>query len=422
MSLKVLLAGRRGGDVCLLSPSWSSGSWLELVEQWFQHHAKEWLESSRMETGPLGAPVLKLRLHPAAGEISILATSNLRMIVSAETSAVGPGYHIFVCDLFKALGQALDIEWADANEAERVGDPTGYFHTGDAGPVEVYMLAWLQESVGQVLRMRSRGAAGCAMSMRFGHVFEHPGALLTPLGPRDERWMRRVYEDPRLGIDVFPWWKQGEGAHARLGRALCRLWTEVVWRPPLLDEERRLMRKVARTLEQAWREDPSLTYPWREWREVLGYLGVGGTLAEFVHQQAETHPARGPSLGYRRGAVHVALPEGWAIRIPGSLAEAHLEDGTWVARDHRRTVRFTPLEDGALPSMTEHPAMMELEHHGQRVSGRASLRKEAGECRLTAVCSSGPHRALCVVSFDDPEEEDWALGTWRSLDHASSAA
>jgi len=28
---------------------------------------------------------------------------------------------------------------------------------------------------------------------------------------------------------------------------------------------------------------------------------------------------------------------------------------------------------------------------------------------------------LCVVSFDDPEEQDWALGTWRSLDHAVAA-
>ena len=48
----------------------------------------------------------------------------------------------------------------------------------------------------------------------------------------------------------------------------------MVWRPPLLEEERRLFRNVARLLELAWREDPALDYPWREWQEVLGYLGI----------------------------------------------------------------------------------------------------------------------------------------------------
>jgi len=424
MSVKLLLAGRRGGDVPFTSSPDNSRAWLGQVEQWFQDNAREWLESSHLGTGPHGAPLLRLRLHPAAGEVSILAASGARVVISAETTAVGPGYHVFLCDLLKGMGQALQLHWAEADEAMGVGDPTGYFHTGDAGPVEVHMLAWLQESVGQVLRLRSRGQSGFAMSMRFGHTFEYPGALLTPLGPRDERWMRCVYEDPRVGMDVFPWWKQGVGAKARLGRALCRLWTEVVWRPPLLKEERRLMREVARALELAWREDPELAYPWREWREVLGYLGVGGTLAELVHRHAAFHAAKGPPIGYRRGSVQVALPAGWEIRIPGSLAEAHLEDGTWVARDHRRSVRFVPLEDaaedGLVPTTAERRAM-ELEYRGERVSGRASLHMEPGECRLTAVCSSGRHRALCVVSFDDPEEEDWALGTWRSLDHAVAA-
>jgi hypothetical protein len=172
--------------------------------------------------------------------------------------------------------------------------------------------------------------------MRFGQVFEHPGALLTPLGPRDEAWLRAVAEEPQRGKDVFPWWEPGIHAASRRGRALSRLWTEVVWRPPLLEEERRLFRNVARLLEQAWREDPMLDYPWREWQEVLGYLGLGGTLAE-------------------------------------------------------------------------------------EVSRRASLHMEPGEYRLTALCHAGKRRALCVVSFDDPEEQDWALGTWHSLDRAAAA-
>ncbi|MBZ4420731.1 hypothetical protein [Myxococcus sp. RHSTA-1-4] len=423
MSVKLLLAGRRGGGESLFSPPEEAQSWLRRVEGWFHEHTGELLEGLHRGTGPLGAPMLRLRLHPAASEISLVAASGGRLVVSAETSAVGPGYHVFLCDTLKVMGEALGVTWADANEAASMGDPTGYFHTGEAGPVEVYMLASIQESVARVLRMRRLGESGFGLSMRFGHTFEHPGALLTPLGPRDERWLRNVYDDPRLGIDVFPWWKPGIHARTRLNRALCRLWTDVVWRPPLLDEERGRLRDVARLLELAWREDPALPYPWREWQEVLGYLGVGGTLAEEVRRRA-AQARGGPPMGYRRGAVQVALPEGWEIRIPGSLAEAHLQDGTWVARDHRRSVRFVPLEDGAEDSLAPTSAerrALELEHHGKRVSGRASLHVEPGECRLTALCSSGRRRALCVVSFDDPDEQDWALGTWRSLDHAAAA-
>jgi hypothetical protein len=422
MTIKLLLAGRRGSG-SIFTPPQEALPWLRQARAWFQEHTDEVLVSIRPGTGPHGAPMLRLRLHPAAGEVSLLAATGGRLVVSAETSAVGPGYHVFLCDVLKAMGAELGVTWADPDESEKVGDPTGYFHTGDAGPVEVHMLASLQDSVAQVLRMRRQGESGFALSMRFGHTFEHPGALLTPLGPRDERWLRRVFEDPRIGMDVFPWWKQGLNARTRLGRALSRLWTEVVWRPPLLEEERHLLRDVARLLEQAWREDPSLPYPWREWQEVLGYLGIGGTLAEEVHHRASTAPG-GPPIGYRRGEVQVVLPEGWEIRIPGSLAEAHLADGTWVARDHRRSVRFVPLEDGAEDSLaptTAERRALELEHHGKRVSGRASLHMEPGECRLTALCSSGRRRALCVVSFDDPDEQDWALGCWRSLDHAAAA-
>ena len=120
--------------------------------------------------------------------------------------------------------------------------------------------------------------------------------------------------------------------------------------------------------------------------------------------------------------MQVVLPEGWEIRIPGSLAEAHLADGSWVARDHRRSVRFVPLEDvsGIAPG-PEQQLPYEYQYQGERVSGRATLHMEPGEYRLTALCEAGEHRALCVVSFEDPDEQDWALGTWRSLDHAAAA-
>lgn len=422
MAVKLLLAGRYAGSEQLFTPPEEPLPWLRRVERWFREHAGEQLEGMRLEVGPQDAPVLLVRLHPAAGEVSILAAGQARLVVSADTFSAGPGYHRFLCDVLKQLGETLHVTWAERDDTENVGDPTGYFHTGDASRVEGQMLEWLRTVAGRVLEYRRRGRSGFGLSMRFGHIFEYPGALLTPMGPRDEAWLRAVQEDPRHGADVFPWWAPGVNAGSRLGRAVSRLWTDVVWRPPLLDEERQLLRDVARLLELAWREDPSLHYPWREWQEVLGYLGVGGTLAEEVRRRAAQAPGGGASLGYRRGDVHVALPEGWEIRIPGSLAETLLADGSWVARDHRRSVRFLPLDDtSAIAPVSAERSALELEHHGERVSGRATLHMEPGECRLTALCRAGDRSALCVVSFDDPDEQDWALGTWRSLDYAAAA-
>ena len=421
MGVKLLLAGWYGGDGLFSAPE-APWPWLRRVERWVREAAEEMLESSRTVEGPRG-PILFLSLHPAAEEVAIVAAGQGRVVVLANTSMVGPGYHRYLCDLLHALGDALRIDWADpALTVAGVGDPTGYFHTGDPSDIAPRMLAWLGTMAGRVLDFRRHGHSGATLSLRPGHGFEHPGALLTPMGPRDEAWLRAVHEDPLRGRDIFPWWAPGQGASTKLGRALSLIWTEMVWRPPLLEEERHRFREVARLLVSAWREAPELSYPWREWQQVLGYLGVGGTLAEEVSRRAVESPV-GPLIGYRRGAVQVTLPEGWEIRIPGSLAEQRLADGSWVARDHRRSVRFVPLQDdvqGIAPG-PEESLPYEFQHQGERVSGRATLHVEPGECRLTALCEAGTHRALCVVSFDDPEEQDWALGTWRSLDHAVAA-
>ncbi|MBF5046465.1 hypothetical protein FGE12_28890 [Aggregicoccus sp. 17bor-14] len=425
MAVRLVLAGRYGGAAGLQSSGLPGASaedaplrWLERVQVWVAQQAGELLEGARMDSDAQGRPVLRLQLHPAAEEVSVVAAGQHRVVVVADTTAVGPGYHRYLCELLHRLGGAFSVAWADAHADEGVGDPTGYFHTGDAAPLEGHMLAWLADTAGSVLALRSLGHANLALSLRPGHAFDPGGAaVLTPMGPRDEAWVQAVHEDPARGRDVFPWWEEGTGPRVRLGRALSRLWTEMVWRPPLLEEERRMFRSVARLLESAWREDPSLAYPWREWRELLGFLGVGGTLAEEVSRQALQTP-EGPRIGYRRGTVQVTLPQGWAIRIPGSLAEAVLPDGSWVARDHRRSVRV--LAERGLPAALEHGG--EYEHKNARVTGYGDVVEEGDSGRLTALCDAGDRRALCIVTYDDLDEKAWALETWRTLDVERSAA
>lgn len=419
MGLRLVLAGRAQA---LFTPAVQPGPFLSRVEDWLKRETAELLEDARFDVDGQGRPNLFMRLHPAADDVAFAAADGGALVVAANTYTVGPGYHRYLCDLLRRLGQEFHIVWADQDVANEVGDPTGYFHSGDAGALEGNMLSWLSDVAGQALALHRGGQSTVALSLRFGHTFDAPAPLLTPMGPRDVSWLEAVRADPRSGIDVFPWWDAGTRGATQLGRAKTRLWTEMVWRPPLVEEERRLFRDVAGRLAAAYRDDPSLDFPWQEWRDLLGYLGMGGTLSEEVARRAadEGVDAR---IGYRRRPVRVSLPEGWSLRIPGSLAESTLPNRTWVARDHRRMIRFTPLEPSpkgeGLPEGAKSMAI--LEHRGERVRSRAMVRTAGETCSVIALCQSGDRRALCAITSDDPDDHDWTLETWRSIDMQSLA-
>src|SRR5205814_401036 len=107
------------------------------------------------------------------------------------------------------------------------------------------------------------------ISMPAGHRYPHHGPLVTPLGPRDLGWVEAVADDPRRGIDLFPWWSEGIDGSFYLGRALCRMWKDVRWRVPLTEEEGDLLMSTHLDLCRAYALEPSLSYPWREWREMM---------------------------------------------------------------------------------------------------------------------------------------------------------
>src|SRR5262249_43290486 len=159
-------------------------------------------------------------------------------------------------------------------------------------------------------------------NMPMGHFYPHHGPIVTPLGPRSKEWVEAIAEDSRRGIDLFPWWQQGLGPTFYLNRALCRMWMEVRWRAPLheYEEEEDLMTRVSDDLLRAYQGDPKLPFPWREWRQVLGYWDM--LQATIPREEAEAlratiarraQRAKGPLVGYRRDPVEVHLAGGWNI-------------------------------------------------------------------------------------------------------------
>src|SRR5205085_11312416 len=124
--------------------------------------------------------------------------------------------------------------------------------------------------------------------------------------------------NPRVAVEIWPWFADVTDARYLLNRALCLMWTDVRWRPTLEEGEPELVSEVLRLLRWAFPLDPKLPYPWREWRELLDMAGERDPMRERVNREAAAAPD-GPRIGYRRRPVRV-VQSGWQLTIPGPFA------------------------------------------------------------------------------------------------------
>lgn len=422
MGIQLLIAGRTSSDAAAL---------LEPLEAWFRESCADTLEFAARGADSSERPCLFVRLHPCTEDVEISAAGPDRLVVSAKTSTAGAGYHRYLCDVLKAAGEAKGVEWLPASDVEETGDEAEYFHTGDAEAVDAHMRAWLAGLSKQLLEMDDKGHTNIAVSMPMGRQFEGEGVAITPMGPRSRAWFEAAAERPEAATDLFPWGSDGFDAKYHLGRALARMWLEVSWRPPLDDDEKALLRDVEGHLEAAWRLEPALKYPWREWKEILAHLGEPPK----PEVEAGARGASGPLVGYRRGRVRVSLPGGWTIRIPGSLKESMEDDGRWSAWEPGRTVWFTSFsftgKDGRQPPDPKSLLEDFNPEPGEPIAGieggppgMASFGEttEDGQplWRLEGRVALPGHLGVCDIFIEDPAAKDWAVEVWRSIRHSSS--
>lgn len=344
--------------------------------------------------------------HPAAEPIEVTDDG----IVSAATTPVGPGYHVALCEALDAAARDLAIRW-DPPEDDGGGDETGYFHDRDLPEVERHMLQWLRTVATWVLEQDQPDRIQLAMPL--GHSYLLDG-IHTPTGPRDLAWFRAVVEDPRRGVDFFPWWTRGKHAASLLGRARCQMWTEIRWRDPNTEDEEDAQYDVVTCLEDAWALDPSLDYPAREWCE------LDDAPREIV---ARAQAAAGPRIGYRRHPVRVSLAGGWSVEIPGEFSE-EWEDGTWSGWHDGRTVWFDGYErDGVADELVESaPAEGEvLRRRDGDVVKKAYLSR--GDDGFVLATRNAVDGKLCIstIAFSSEDQRPWAIEAWASIRHAGRA-
>lgn len=391
---------------------------LQTLETWFRRECQPLVRDARVSQEDSTA-VLLIELHPAAESLRLWFENDVEMVVSAQTTSVGPGYHVYVCDLLKHLSGDFGIHWDEHSEEE--GDETGYFESGDESALGGEMLAWLGAVCDAVLRESDSESEDFLIAMSMGVSYKADQFLITPMGSRSRAWAEAVARDPSLGKDFFAWWNPGFSAEYYLGRALCLMWTAVRWRSPLIETESQILNEVRENLDLAYQLDRTLEYPWREWTEIGDHLGT----AAVVPASRDRREQLRPMIGYRRNPVRVSLVAGWTIEIPGRFAEAW-EDDTWCAWDSDITVWFTAFrleKDDVRSTASEilsdfKPDSEEIvTHETERILGKGSICWVAEEryWRLRARSATEGRFSLCTICYPDTQQKPVVLEIWRSL-------
>src|SRR5579859_1467889 len=201
MSLGLRLLAR------LSAPSLEPDRFMERIERWVRHRYSEMLPRTRRGLVER-SPALFCQLHPAAEDLEISLIDPTHLLVSANTTTVGPGYHIFVTSLLKDWAREFNASWEESEgSSEDYGDETGYFFTGNAKHLYDEMSWWLK-AVANIFFDGSldADAVGISLCMPMNPHFETEQPALTALGPRDREWLYETAQDGSRGKDFFAWW------------------------------------------------------------------------------------------------------------------------------------------------------------------------------------------------------------------------
>jgi hypothetical protein len=386
---------------------------------WFAADYPDAVRSTRQRTLANGEAELAIDLHPATPPLRITASDEGRIVVASDTALAGPGYHRFVGRVLERLGAEVGIEWTD-------GD--GAMTFADRQAVERAYLSWLGPQLARARVAVRRGERRVHLGMPAGTRFLTDGALLTALGPRDEAWLESAIADPRVALEITPWWADATDGRYLLNRALVLMWSQVRWRPPAVEGEADLLDEVHRLLSRAYPMEPGAGFPWRAWAQLVAYRGIEDQMARQAVQRAGNEPDPETPVGYRRGDVHITH-EGWGLDVPGTYAERRTPEEWWgggAGRSITLAATATATHGGA-----PMPAEMFIEQFAADL-GRDALSHRAGavvgRARLTTDASSGVEvgvlegysavlgsGAAIRIEFHDAGDWQWAVETWRSL-------
>ena len=253
---------------------------------WLTGEYPDAVRSTRQRSLESGATALAIDLHPAAPPLIITAEGAGRITVVGETAQAGPGYHRFVGRMLERLGSEIGIERTHGDGATTFADrPT----------VERAYLGWLGPQLTRARVAVQRGQRGVHVGMPPAIRVTTDAALATVLGPRAEAWLDSAIADPRVAIEITPWWADASDGKTLLNRALALMWLEVRWRPPVIEGESDVLDEIHRLLSRASAMDPDLDHPWHAWAQVCAHRGMADPFAK--QAAGGTNPGAGSAPG-----------------------------------------------------------------------------------------------------------------------------
>jgi hypothetical protein len=389
------------------------------IAVWLTGEYPDAVRSTHQRTLAGGESALAVDLHPAVAPLVLTAADDGRVTAIAETGIVGPGYHRFVGRILERLASEHSIDWTDGDGATAFVDRPG---------AERLYLGWLGPQLARARVTVRRGERGVPLGMPAGTRFVTEDAIATVMGPRDEAWLDAAIADPRVALDITPWWTDATDAAYLLNRALVLMWLQVRWRTPAMEGEADLFDEIHRLLSRAYPLDPELAYPWHAWTELTALRGVDDPMTRQAATRATNEPKPDPQVGYRRNDARI-IHEGWSLEVPGSYAERRSAEEWWgggAGRSITLAATTTGSADGRPMSAQAFIEQFAVDlgpdaitHRAGEILGRARLMTDASSGvevgileGYTAVSGSG---AAIRIEFDDPADWQWALETWRSL-------
>ncbi len=405
-------------------------NWFREVWSWVLETIPEmamWAAVSHDADGPH----IKMQLHPAAQPVDISVTGTNSVLAIANTNSVGPGYHIFICDLLDRLGEKFRLEWSpDSNEDGDGHNPAFFSKNSDQAYEE--MLLWVHANAVNTAAILEQGCTNIQWAMPSEYLFDHDMLIATCMGPRGAEWLQSVIEDPMSGADIFPWWNVGYGAEYLLGKAIYLMWTEVRWRSPLDEAEANLQETILHLLAAAYKIDTSLAYPWYEWSELSEHCEYEDDLTDIVRENAAVTSVPRTLIGYRRRYLTTEVG-GWRLRLPGSCAD-HYDDETgafmfWDEHLHIQLVSFEPGSDGAPVPMDQFTSMGEKlgelvqeNSHGEvtRRIYTTHIPDDEGVWRFSALLIVPDCVGLIHVLSPNQGNIEWAIDFFNSITHSGS--
>lgn len=234
-----------------------------------------------------------------------ISCENLYLSITSQTNVAGPGFHAFVCDIFRQIQDQSPLELA-------AGDPTGYYEQRNFNHLKYGIFhRWLTDIVAYVNEHKDEVENLCiSWPFEYYQPVHHPDCIATPLGYMSKQDFCNT-DINELAERFFIWNHKGRNAHYYRNAALNLLWKECYFTYSNMNEDTKQQADtILDFLEIAYEKDPDLPLPTAEYELLCEIRGREKKLIDAKPMISSL------KIGYRHHNVEYHYGN-WSITLDG---------------------------------------------------------------------------------------------------------